>query len=76
VVVHGAREVAGRAMTFQLSPFARPALVNGTAGVVVAPGGRPFSVIGFTVRGGKIVEIDALADPERLRDLDLTVLDN
>ena len=63
-------------MTFaRLAPFVRPALVNGAAGVVVAPGGRPFSVMGFTVAGGRIVAIDALADPERLRELDLTVLD-
>jgi RNA polymerase sigma factor (sigma-70 family) len=76
VVVHGAGAVAGRAMTFaRLSPFVRPALVNGVAGAVVAPGGRPFSVMAFTVSGGKIVEIDALSDPERLRELDLAVLD-
>jgi RNA polymerase sigma-70 factor (ECF subfamily) len=49
--------------------------VNGAAGVVVTRHGQPFSVIGFTVRGGKIVEIDVLADPERLRRLDLAVLD-
>ncbi|MGQ0804349.1 MAG: RNA polymerase sigma factor SigJ [Actinomycetota bacterium] len=76
-VVRGAREVAAQALTFsRLSPFVRPALVNGAAGVVVAPGGRPFSVMGFTVRGGKIVEIDAIADPERLARLDLAVLDH
>jgi RNA polymerase sigma factor (sigma-70 family) len=76
VVVHGAREVAGRAMTFaRLSPFVRPALINGAAGVVVAPHGRPVSILAFTVRDGKIVAIDALADPARLRRLDLTVLD-
>jgi len=45
-------------------------------GVVVAPGGRPFSVVGFTVTAGKIVEIDILADPARLRQLDLAVLDD
>jgi RNA polymerase sigma-70 factor (ECF subfamily) len=77
VVAHGAKEVASRALTFaRLSPFVRPALVNGAAGVVVAPGGKPFSVLGFTVRNGKIVEIDAVADPERLRNLDLAVLDD
>jgi RNA polymerase sigma factor (sigma-70 family) len=76
VVVQGAREVASRAMTFAaLSPYVRPALVNGAAGVVVMPHGRPVSVMGFTVAGGRIVEIDALADLERLRRLDLTVLD-
>jgi hypothetical protein len=46
-------------------------LVNGAAGVVVVPDGEPFSVMGFTVRGGKVVEIDTLTDPERLRRLDL-----
>jgi RNA polymerase sigma factor (sigma-70 family) len=55
--------------------FARPALVNGTAGFVVAPRGRPVAVAGFTVAHGKVVEIDLLADPERLRRLDMTVLD-
>ena len=76
VLVHGAEEVASRALTFaRLSPFVRRALVNGAAGVVVAPGGNPFSVMGFTVAHGKIVEIDAIADPERLRRLDLAVLD-
>jgi RNA polymerase sigma-70 factor (ECF subfamily) len=69
--------VAERALTFaRLSPFVRPALVNGAAGVVVAPRGRPFSVMGFTVSRGKIVEIDAVADPARLRQLDLAVLDH
>src|SRR6185295_13568429 len=67
-VVRGARKVAARALTFaRLSPFVRPALVNGAAGVVVAPRGKPFSVMGFTVAGGQIVEIDAITDPERLR---------
>src|SRR5215218_2157965 len=70
-------EVAGRALTFaRLSPFVRPALVNGVAGVVVAPDGEPFSIMAFTVTDGKIVAIDALADPERLRELDLTILDD
>jgi RNA polymerase sigma-70 factor (ECF subfamily) len=72
----GAREAAEQTLTFsRLSPFVRPALVNGAAGVVVAPRGRPFAVMGFTVRRGKIVEINVLADPVRLRQLDLTVLD-
>ena len=75
-VVQGPRPWPARAMTFsRLAPFVRPALVNGAAGVVVAPGGRPFSVMGFTVSGGRIVAIDGLADPARLRELDLTVLD-
>ena len=75
--VRGVRAVAEQTLTFsRLSPFVRPALVNGAAGVVVAPRGRPFSVMGFTVRRGKIDEIDVLADPARLRQLDLTVLDD
>jgi RNA polymerase sigma factor (sigma-70 family) len=76
-VVHGARAVAERAFTYaQLAPYVRPALVNGAAGVVVAPGGRPFSVMAFTVARGRIVEIDALSDPERLAQLDLAILDD
>jgi RNA polymerase sigma-70 factor, ECF subfamily len=75
--VQGARAVAEQAVTFAGlgAAFARPVLVNGTAGFVVAPGGRPFAVLGFTIAGGRIVEMDVLADPARLRDLDLTVLD-
>ena len=75
VVIHGARAVAEGALTFsRLARFVRPALVNGAAGVVVFTRGRPFSVMGFTIRGGKIVEIDAIADPERLSQLDLAVV--
>ena len=55
---------------------ARPALVNVAVGVVVAPRGRLLMALGFTVKRGKIVEIDAIADPERLRKLDLAVLDD
>jgi RNA polymerase sigma factor (sigma-70 family) len=74
--VRGARTVAEQALGYaRLAESARPALVNGAAGFVVAPGGRPFAVIGFTVAHGRIAEIDILADPARLRDLDLTVLD-
>jgi RNA polymerase sigma-70 factor, ECF subfamily len=77
-MVRGAAAVAEQVRTAggfaRLSQFIRPALVNGAAGVVVAPGGRPVAVMGFTVAGGKIVEIDVLADPARLRRLDLAVL--
>jgi RNA polymerase sigma factor (sigma-70 family) len=76
-VVRGARAVAEQALTFaRLSSFARPALVNGAAGIVATRRGRLFSVMGFTVRHGKIVEIDILADPARLRQLDLAILDD
>jgi len=75
--LRGARAVAEGALSFaRLAPFARPALVNGAAGFIVAPRGRPFAVAGFTVRGGKIVEIDLLADPDRLRALDPSVLND
>jgi len=77
VAIHGGRAVAGQAVLAQrLAPFARPALVNGTAGVVTVAAGRVVSVMGFTVKHGKIVAIDVLYDPERLADLDLTVLDD
>jgi len=59
----------------QPSALIRSALVNGAAGVVVTVGGQPASVMGFTVSRGKIVEIDVIADPERLVRLDLAVLD-
>ena len=66
--------MAKQALAFaQRAPSARPALVNGTAGVVADTDGRPLAVMGFTVSGGKIVEIDILADPARLRRFDLPV---
>ena len=52
----------------------RPAIVNGTAGAVVAPAGRPVSIMAFAVRNGKIAAIDALADRARLRRLDLSAI--
>src|SRR5918999_570567 len=75
-VVRGAQAVAGEALRFAwLAPFARAALVNGAPGAVVAPGGKLQSVLGFTVKRGRIVAIDILADRERLRQLDFAVLD-
>jgi RNA polymerase sigma factor (sigma-70 family) len=75
--LRGARAVAEQALLFRTAgaPFARPALVNGAAGLVVVPRDRPVAVVGFTVSSGKIVEIDVLADPARLREMDLAVLD-
>jgi RNA polymerase sigma factor (sigma-70 family) len=72
--LRGARAVAEQALTFsRLAHSARAALVNGAAGIVSwLPNGQPFSVMGFTVRRRRIVEIDILADPARLRALDLT----
>jgi RNA polymerase sigma factor (sigma-70 family) len=78
--VRGAAAVAKQVLTTggfaRLARLARPALVNGAAGVVMAAGGRPFAVVGFTVRGGRIVEVDIFGDPARLRRLDLAVLDD
>jgi RNA polymerase sigma factor (sigma-70 family) len=77
--IRGAETVARSALTItrRLTGFdVQHALVNGAAGIVSRDeNGQPFSVMGFTVRDGRIVEIDVLADPERLRQLDLTVLD-
>jgi RNA polymerase sigma factor (sigma-70 family) len=73
--IRGAAAVANNALAFsQLGLDVRPALVNGAAGAVSFLNGEPFSVGAITVRGGKIVEIDFLADPARLRELDLTML--
>src|ERR1700677_2372898 len=74
--VRGAALVARQAMVFaQLGLLTHPALVNGVAGAVTTRDGVAFSVGAFTVRGGKVVAFDILADPERLRTLDLTILD-
>jgi RNA polymerase sigma factor (sigma-70 family) len=76
VEVHGAEAVAKQAETYsRLDLVIRPALVNGAPGVVTFRDGELFSVGGFTVRHGKIVEIDFLADRERLGGVDLTFLD-
>jgi RNA polymerase sigma-70 factor (ECF subfamily) len=76
-VVRGAAAVATQALTgVRLAQVARPALVNGAAAVVAISDGRPMSVLALTITNGKIVAIDILTDPERLRGLDLTVLDN
>jgi RNA polymerase sigma factor (sigma-70 family) len=75
--VRGAPAVAEQALSFsRLIPFAQPALVNGTAGIVVTRNGRPVTIMGFTVKHGRITEIDILADPARLRQLDLTALNH
>ncbi|MGI5401986.1 sigma-70 family RNA polymerase sigma factor [Streptomyces sp. CA-135486] len=71
----GARGAAAVADTFAgRAKAAQPALINGAAGLVWAPGGQPRVVFGFTIRQGRIAEIDILADPEQLALLDLEVL--
>jgi RNA polymerase sigma-70 factor (ECF subfamily) len=72
-VIRGAAAVASQAQAIR-GAVVRPALVNGAAGVVITVGGRPFAVMGFTVRAGKIVEIDAIADPDRVRRIAAAVL--
>ena len=74
--IRGAAEVARQAtMWSRVGLSAQRALVNGVAGVVSTRDGKPFSVGAVTIRGGRIVEIDILADPERLAQLDFAVLD-
>jgi RNA polymerase sigma factor (sigma-70 family) len=71
-VVHGAEAVARGALGFtRLAEHAQRVLVNGTAGLVAAPDGRPRSILAFTITDGRITEIDVVADPERVRSLDL-----
>jgi RNA polymerase sigma-70 factor (ECF subfamily) len=74
-IIHGAAAVAGQAL-IGARPVSElhPARVNGAAGAVITMRGRPFAVMGFTVVDGKIVEIDAIADPERVRRIAAAVL--
>ena len=75
-VVRGAATVARQAHAYsRLDIEVRPALVNGAAGTVSLRDGRPFSIAGFTIRNRRIVAMDVLADPESLRQIDLTILD-
>ncbi len=77
-VFRGAPAVAEQALAFarRYGTLARPALVNGAAGIVAGESGRAYSVMGFAVRQGRIVEIDVLADPARLRGLAIGGLDD
>src|SRR6266568_3673210 len=78
MAIRGAAAVASQALTGLATALRaahlRPALVNGAAGVVVTVRGLPVTVMGFTVVGGKIAEIDAIADPERARKIAAAVL--
>jgi RNA polymerase sigma factor (sigma-70 family) len=75
--IRGADAVVAQSQTYaRLGLVMRPALVNGVPGGVSLRDGEPFSVAAFTVRAGKIVEMHFLADPVRVRELDLTVLDD
>ena len=73
--VQGAETVAGQATKWsRVNLTMHHALINGAAGLVATRDGELFSVMGLTVRGGRIVEMDILADPERLRRLKVTIL--
>jgi RNA polymerase sigma factor (sigma-70 family) len=73
VEVRGAENVARRAMAAaQIDLDVRPALINGAVGWIALRDGEPFSLGAISVRGGKVVEIDILTDPDRLSRLDLT----
>jgi len=73
--VEGAETVASQAMMWsRVDLTIHRALINGAAGVVSMREGQPFSVVAVTVRGGRIVEMDILSDPERVRQLDLAVI--
>jgi RNA polymerase sigma factor (sigma-70 family) len=73
--VRGAENVAGQALLWsRVDLTMRRALINGAAGMVSFLHGQPFSIAAVTVRNGKIVEVDFLADPERIAQLDLTEL--
>ena len=73
--VQGAETVARQALLWSRADLImRRALINGAAGMVTFLHGQPFSIAAVTIRNGKIVEIDFLADPERIAQLDLTEL--
>jgi len=71
--VEGAEAVANQILTRgrPFAPLGRAAIVNGGAGVIVMPGDRPIAVVGFTVAGGRIAEIDVIANPDKLRTVDV-----
>jgi RNA polymerase sigma factor (sigma-70 family) len=75
-IVHGARAAAGQAFMYRrFAESSTRVLVNGVpGGVAWSPDGSPFSVVALTVKGDRIVAIDVLADPDRLRELDLTLI--
>jgi RNA polymerase sigma-70 factor (ECF subfamily) len=75
-VTRGAEAVAAEAMSFRrFADTATRVLVNGIpGGIAWSPDGSPFAVLALTVRGGRIVRIDVLADPDRLVGLDLTLV--
>jgi RNA polymerase sigma factor (sigma-70 family) len=73
--LQGAQTVAGQALLWsRVDLTMRRALINGAAGMVTFLDGRPFSICATTIKGGRIAEMDFLADPERIARIDLNVL--
>ena len=73
--IRGAQNWARGAVAFAaMARFVQPALVNGSVGVVWAPRGRLLRALTFVLKGGKIAQVEIIADPQRLRDLNLAVL--
>ena len=71
--IRGAETVARQAQLWsRVDLTMRRALINGAAGIIAFLHGRPFSIAAITVKNGKIAEVDFLADPERIAQLDLT----
>jgi RNA polymerase sigma-70 factor, ECF subfamily len=76
----GTQEVRGRDTVAPLAMrgravAARPLLVNGAVGVVVAPRGHLMMILDFTIRDGKVMAIEAITEPERVAALELTLLE-
>lgn len=75
--IRGAETWARSAIAFSRGArFVRPVLVDGTVGAVLAPQGHLARVLRFTITNGRIAQVDIIADPARLRDLDLAVLES
>jgi hypothetical protein len=75
ISVRGAVAVAGRAVTgLRSAQVTLPALINGTAGVVIAADGRPITLLRFTISNAKIVAIDLIDDPGRIAEADLAIV--
>lgn len=73
--IRGARNWAHGAIAFsQAARFVQPALVDGSVGLILAPGGKLSRVLRFTISNGKIVDAEIIGDPARLREIDLAVL--
>jgi hypothetical protein len=75
--IRGAEAWAKQAIsTARGAQFARVVLINGQVGIAIAPRGRLYRALQFTIKNGKIAEIDVVADADRLHGLDLSVLNH